>query len=68
MGEAKKRGSFEQRKVVAIKRNTEILEKQRLAQTEKRQFGALLPIVYSMEIASGTLMPYTFKKATIWKN
>lgn len=70
MGEAKRRGSFEQRKVVAIKRNTEILEKQRLAQADKRQSmtpeernarkraGALLSTAYGMAMASGTLMPY----------
>ena len=31
MGEAKRRGTFEQRKAMAIKRNTEALKQQRLA-------------------------------------
>lgn len=37
MGEAKKRGTLEQRKAMAIKRNAKILKEQRLAGIAKRQ-------------------------------
>ena len=69
MGEAKRRGTFEQRKAIAIKRDAEILKKQRFAEIVKRQAmtpeekikreraGMLLSTLYGTAMASGTLMP-----------
>ena len=69
MGEAKRRGTFEQRKTVAIKRNTEKLAKQRLAGIAKRQAmtpeerikreraGMLLATLCGAAMAGETLMP-----------
>ena len=68
MGEAKKRGSFKQRKEAAIKRNIELLKKEKLEKVAKRQAmtseerererqaGTFLTLTYGM--MAGALMPY----------
>lgn len=69
MGEAKRRGSFEERKAMAIERNAEIAERQRLVKNTKKQVmsseerirskraGILLSTAYGMAMANGTSMP-----------
>lgn len=69
MGEAKRRGTFEQRKSAAIKRNAEIVRKQRLAEIAKRQAmtpeereakrraGMFLATTYAFT-GTNVLMPY----------
>ena len=74
MGEAKRRGTFEQRKAMAIKRNTEALKQQRLAgitmeqnltpeeRKSRNRAGMFLSTLYGVALANRTLTPCKIDK------
>lgn len=74
MGEAKRRGTFEQRKATAIKRNTEVLKQQRLAaigmkqslspeeRRNRNRAGMFLSTLYGVALANRTLTPCKIDK------